>query len=155
MEDRIIYSRFVANNFFQSVSLFSSFLQSILQRGGTFRIFVPFCGTSIQPLSGKGFSALSPKSSRISRPNVPPLSILQYRASSPPSKKIYIAEPASHLSASAPLTPNRDVFLVFGTILAIMLGETWTTMDTQTILISNLFEFSILNVPFKKGTLGS
>ena len=113
---------FVANNFFPICIPVSSFPQSILQRGGTFRIFVPFCGTLLKPLSDKGLSVLFPKFCRIPRPNVPPLSILQYRASFPPSKKFYIAEPASYLSASASLTPNRDVFLVFGTILAKMLG---------------------------------
>jgi len=72
------------------------------QRGGTFRIFVPFCGTLLQPLSGKGLSALFPEFCRIPRPNVPPLSILQYRAFSPPSKKICIAEPAPRLDSTPP-----------------------------------------------------
>ena len=43
--------------FFQPVSLFSSFLQSILQRGATFRIFVHICGTWHKPLRGKGLNA--------------------------------------------------------------------------------------------------
>ena len=55
-------------NFSNLYPCFSSLFRFILQRGGTFRIFVPFCGTLLKSLSGKGLGALFPKFCRILRP---------------------------------------------------------------------------------------
>ena len=99
-------------------------LQTSLQRGGTFRIFGPFCGASLNPLSGKSLSALYAKSCRISRPDVPPLSILQYRASSPPSKKILVPESAPRLNSTPSPTSNWHPLVFCGTVNAINISET-------------------------------